>query len=281
MSEKIAAIGGRARVSFGGAWDSLKKYGGGVLEAARNTRDMQTTATKAFRSVGKEMAKLTDNKTINKAAQGRAMGPLDKVNIRKAAAAAEREYKKHGEIRNTMFAGQNIQMVRSFASSMEVMQLKSRTGFQRIGQAGKAAALTIVVAFQGAKLAVTGAMVGMQKLATGFGKVMSKAISAAGWIGVFMLLKDMFDELQKRPADIAMAIAKMMDMINSVIFKGLNFIMPKVLWVVDQFVDAWWGVYDGVKSVFDKIAEGIAKARDEKTNIARDSTIVRLKLNAY
>ena len=90
LSEKIAAIGGRARVSFGGAWDSLKKYGGGVLEAARNTRDMQTTATKAFRSVGKEMAKLTDNKTINKAAQGRAMGPLDKVNIRKAAAAAER-----------------------------------------------------------------------------------------------------------------------------------------------------------------------------------------------
>ena len=271
LSEKIAAIGGRAKVSFGNAWNSLKKYGGGVLEAARNTRDMQSTATKAFKSVGKEMAKLTDNKTIGKAARGQALGPLDKHNIRRAAKSAENEYRKHGEIRNGMFKGQNIEMVRSFTGSMGAMEVKGRSGFQRIGQAGKAAALTIVVAFQGAKLAVTGAMVGMQKLAAGFGKVMSKAISAAGWIGVFMLLKDMFDELQKRPADIAMAIARMMDMVNSVIFKGLNFIMPKVLWVVDQFVDAWWGVYDGVKSVFDKIAEGIAKALEAIHNTFRSA----------
>ena len=45
--------------------------------------------------------------------------------------------------------------------------------------------------------------------------------------------------------------------------------MPKVLWVVDQFVDAWWGVYDGVKAVFDKIAEGIAKALDAIHNTFR------------
>tara|TARA_R100000231_G_scaffold86790_1_gene65891 strand:- start:8344 stop:11433 length:3090 start_codon:yes stop_codon:yes gene_type:complete len=128
-----------------------------------------------------------DSPVLARAAVGEMRG-ADSANLNKALRSAEAQYAKHGKIVTGIFKGKDIKIVKSLRNSFNQMNTQTQTFAQKTGVFVKQVELQFKVMGTRIKSAWSATMAGMTRAGQGFVTGMNKLLSAAGFIGIIVLL---------------------------------------------------------------------------------------------
>ena len=207
-------------------------------------------AQKGAKGLMGQNKKLGGSALLGKVASGVALSPAQKGQLNKILKDAEFSYKRHGKITTGMFKGVNIEIVRGFATSFSQIDARAMTTGQRMKVAFKSATLQANVLATTLKTKVAGAFVVVGKAAGVMGGAISKALSFAGFIGVLLMIKELFMAIFNSPYTILLNSAKLVDGILSVMAKAFNATARGILGVVES-------ISTGVLSLFGMLKDGI------------------------
>ena len=207
-------------------------------------------AQKGAKGLMSQNKKLAGSALLGKVASGVALSPAQKGQLNKILKDAEFSYKRHGKITTGMFKGINIELVRGFTSAFSQIDARVMTTGQRMKVAFKSATLQASVLATTLKTKVAGAFVVVGKAAGVMGGAISKAMSFAGFIGVLLVIKELFMAIFNSPYTILLNAAKLIDGVLSVMAKAFNMTARGILGVVES-------IGTGVLSLFGMLKKGI------------------------
>jgi len=257
--ERVKKMGEESKTAHQESKEALSAYIAKMKEAAAQAAATQKKGKAGMQTGAAAMvASGSKNKTLQKVASGETLSGLDKHNIAKAIKSAETQYKKHGEVRNGMFQGQNIKMVRDFDKSMKMMTVSGGRSFKRIAASGKTAAMAVVVSMKWMGVQSKAALIGMAKAADWLGGKLSKLISIASGIGIAVMLYEMGKQIAENIYSIGLMFSKVLDSILNFIAPFVNMTVKWFLGMVDEIIDAWNWLKTSVAKIVNKIASGIA-----------------------
>ena len=267
FNERVRKMGEESKQSFATARAGLMDYVRGVKEASKAVVQSRAMGARGVQSGAQGMvAAGSTNKTLQKAASGATLSGLDKMNIAKALKSAERQFKEFGEIRNGMFKGMNIKMVRDFGKSMDMMNAKGAGVFKRIGQVGVASARLVGSAYQAMGVVATGAIRGVAIAVNFLGGAMSKLFKIASGIGIAVMVVEMFVTIKENLFSILLFIAKMFDNVLGLAAPFINKFAKGFLGLVDSVKNAFTAMRNGIAEIMNKIVTGIRDTFDEAVN---------------
>lgn len=245
--------------------NDFKAAGAAVIQ----TRGLGAKGVQA--AAARMVAQGSDSKTLQKAAGGATLSGLDKANISKALKSAEAQYAQHGKIVTGIFKGRDIELVRSFATSMDQMNIKGISTFERIKTAGVASAKGIQVAFKGMRIAVTGSLLKIQKVAGKVAKGVQKVISIASGIGIGVMIFEMGKQIQENLFTIADSFAGVLDKIVEFVTPFADGIIRSFLGMIDKIRNGFTSLRNTVAETVNAIADGIRKNFIAAINFAIDA----------
>ena len=178
-----------------------------VLEASK-----AKAGIKAQKQAGGFVERGSSSKILGKLAGDPAsLNKADEANLRKAFKSAEAQYRKTGKITTGIFAGENIKRVRGFEQTMKSMTASHSTFSMKFMSVHKKSWLYIKKIWAGGGKAFAVTMKGMATVASGAGKILSKALGVLGIIGTITILVEAFSELKRSVYDITLSILGFVD----------------------------------------------------------------------
>ena len=218
------------------------------------------------------------SKLVQKAAAGTLTDPKQIGQLKAHLKKAETEYRIHGEIRKGVFKGANIAQIQGLKVSLSRMGKDHMSFFQRQKMRYKSMTLTAKVAYS--KIAAVGtkslSMVGAA--ATRMAGAMNKAMKLAGFIGMFMMILEIGQQVMQAPMDIVMAVLRGVDSIIKGALIGIGML-------IDGIGNMWAGIYNtivtgvnflakfvGLENPIELLSTSTTAATDYMENLA-DSSI--------
>ena len=260
------AVFGAIGISIAKSMIPLEELGGGFTEFFNKTDEGFNNAKKQFMDYGSQIKKVDQeikssregalkaasskvidvggdkaqkSKILQKMKDGMALTPQEKARIKRSIREAEAEYAKFGKVTKGMFAGVKIALVRDVGMSLKQTERQAVTFGMRFGRVMKQATLGAKLLATTLKVGVGGALKFVGATARFTGGLISKALNMAGFIGIFVLIKEMVQEILNAPHSIVMRIGSAVDTI-------LGFIMP----YADRLIKAILGVADSAINLF-------------------------------
>ena len=188
------------------------------------------------------------SKLVKKAAAGKLTDPKQIGQLKAHLKKAETEYRIHGEVRKGIFKGADLAQIQSLKSALTTMGKDHLTFFQRQKMNFKSMTLTAQVAFSKIKAAGTRALSAVGTAATKMGSAMNKAMKMAGFIGMFMMILEIGQQLMQAPMDIVMAVLRGVDFIIKAALKGIGM-------MIDGVGNMWAAIYNTIVSGVNFLAE--------------------------
>ncbi len=190
----------------------------------------------------------TRSKLVQKAQMGKLTDPKEIGQLKAHLQKAIQQHKRYGKVVRGIFKGADMEKMVSFKAALDTMNVQEMTFFQRQKARLKGAKLSFKVFFttiqMGAKLAFTG----MAKAAMGFGRALNRILSAAGFIGIFVMLFQMMKQLKANAFDILQSVVK-----------GFQFVVNSVLSFMSTPLTAIGKFIDAVRNSFNTLRNSITK----------------------
>ena len=188
------------------------------------------------------------SKLVQKAAAGNLTDPKQIGQLKALLKKAETEYRLHKEIRKGVFKGADLAQIQSLKSALTTMGKDHMTFFQRRKMDYKSMTLTAKVAFSKIKAFGTRALSAVGTAATKMGSAMNKAMKLAGFIGMFMMIIEIGQQLMQAPMDIVMGVLRGLDFIVKAAMKGIGML-------IDATGNLWAGIYNTIVTGVNFLAE--------------------------
>lgn len=203
----IGKVGGALSTKLGSVTDTaianLDKITVKLDQIEKDIADTKQSAASAADKVLKTQPK---SKILKKVAEGKELTGLDKKNLQKAMAAAERQYKEHGKAVKGIFEDVSEEVYRDFEKKFRDIDKKVLTKFDK---AVKASATAAKRSFQGIGLLAkfTAGGIGLAgKAVNKFGAAFSKGFV---WLGIIGALANTFKDLISAPDTAAKSVVNM------------------------------------------------------------------------
>ena len=174
-------------------------------EAAAETRSQGATELKS--GAGKAIEAGATSPVLQRAAKGQMAGP-DKKNLKKALAAAEREYAKTGKVTKGIFKKVGIDIAREIGNGLKKTETQARTTGQRIAGVFKRTELRAKSLGAALKRGLAGGFKAVGRAATMAGKAMNMAMKATVILGVIQMIYDMIMAVVNAPRTMLDGIIK-------------------------------------------------------------------------
>ena len=217
------------------------------------------------------------SKLVQKAAAGNLTDPKQIGQLKAHLKKAETEYRIHGEIRKGVFKGADLAQIQSLKSALATMGKDHMSFFQRQKMNYKSMTLTAKVAFSKIKAVGTRALSAVGTAATKMGSAMNKAMKMAGFIGMFMMIIEIGQQLMQAPMDIVMGVLRGVDFIVKSAMKGIGML-------IDGIGNMWAGIYNtivtgvnylakfvGLENPIELLSTSTTTATDYMENLANSS----------
>ena len=209
-----------------------------ALEAA-NSKSVQGSA----KALGPRKSKLITSAQKGTLTDPKQIGQL-KAHLRKA----EQEYKTHGKVRKGIFEGASQAELNSLKVSLKQMG-HSRKGYIKRAQLGlKQLGMTAKLQFKKIQLAGTKALVAIGRAAGRMGSAINKAMKMAGFIGMFIMILEIGEQIMQAPYTILVSILKGVDFIIKIVLKGIGMF-------IDTVGNLWSGIYNTIVTGINAIAK--------------------------
>jgi len=205
------------------------------------------------------------SRVLMKAALG-TMGGTDRANLKKALAAAEKDYLQHGKITKGIFKNLSIDIVRSMDKGFKDAATKATTGMSKISRAVENVKLRAKIASSSVKLGFTSAFALAGKAAAGFGRAMNMAMKATVILGIIQMIYDMVMALVNAPYTVLKGIVgvgkgalNMLQGISNLVIDMINYIIAQVnkLPIVQIDTVDYLTFADEINSTIDQTVENL------------------------
>ena len=218
------------------------------------------------------------SKLVQKAAAGNLTDPKQIGQLKAHLKKAETEYRLHGEIRKGVFKGADLAQIQSLKGALNTMGKDHMSFFQRQKMRYKSMTLHAKVAYSKIASVGTKALSMVGAAATRMGGAMNKAMKMAGFIGMFMMIIEIGQQLMQAPMDIVMAVLRGVDSIIKGAMVGIGML-------IDGIGNMWAGIYNtivtgvnflaqfvGLENPIELLSTSTTAATDYMENLA-DSSI--------
>ena len=245
LSERIKQIGIDSAASVQAAKDDQVNYRAEIektnaaLEAGKK-KGVQTAA----QGLGQSSSKL-----IQKAQKGELTDPKQIGSLKAHLKKAEVQFKIHGEVRKGIFKGADMAQMQGLKAALNHMGKDSMTFTQRRKLQLKSLTLATKVHYAKVRALGSAAFIGLGKVATATGKVMGKAMKLAGFIGMAMMIFEIFKTLGTKIGGIMKSITKGLDFVINGFLSGIDFLLTSYGKVLDS-------VFNTVKSGMNLLIKG-------------------------
>ena len=221
-------------------------------------------------------------KILQKMKKGMALTPQEKGIIKKAIRDAEADYRKFGEVTTQIFKGVNIAIVRDVGMALKQTEMGAVSARRTFGRVFKGIQLGAKLTGKALILGLKAPLVAIGAVAKATGFLISKAMSFAGFIGIFMIIKEAVEEIIAKPASIAISVAKGIDTVLSFLAVPINEAGRLTLALADSVVNTFNDMSFSVKTTFHNIASSILGVVDTIINgIVDGVNSMRAKINEF
>ena len=205
-------------------------------------------------------------KILQKMKKGMALTPQERGIIKKAVRDAEADYKKFGEVTKTVFRGVNIAIVRDVGMALKQTEMGAVSAGRTFGRVFKGIQLGAKFTGKALILGLKAPLVAIGKTAQLTGKLIGKAMNFAGFIDIFLIIKEAVQEILAQPFSIVMKVAGAIDTVLGFIAKPINSIAKGLFELADGTVDTFNKVEFEVKTAFFNVASAVLGAIDNIIN---------------
>ncbi len=258
FTEKLKTMRRTSLKGFAQSRKALRNYIKDFKEAGKVVVQTRGLGAKGVQAGAQAMVNQgATSPTLQRAAAGDKMTGVQKANIAKALKSAEAQYKQHGRITKGIFKDRDIATVRNFAKSMDMMNAKGASGFQRIAKAGVASARAIQVAYKFTGVAVQTVFQKAVKVAGKASRGIQKVMSFASGIGIAIMIIEMVKQIKSNLFTIIDSFMGILDKMMALIAPFIDTMIRSFLSLVDKVKNGFTGLRNGLATVLNSIAEGI------------------------
>ena len=266
IREKIQGIEEASKESLTAATREIEDFKNKIIAA---DKEMQEARAKSVQDSAKAILKEGGGQgavLLERVAKGQELSPQQKGRLKKMLRDAEAQYELHGAVIKNTFKGVGIDMIRQLSAAMNTVEGKS-TGFFK----------TLRLGFTRAKLEVnrlsvaisrglTKAFMGATKAASKAGRAFNKALSFAGFIGIFTLVFEFLKKIYNSPYTILSGLGDAVDAILGFVSPALDAIARMFLRVKDTVVNSFNEAMHSTKSTINEILQSFLGGIDSIIN---------------
>ncbi len=236
-------------------------------ELKRTEAALKASRAQSVQSAAKSIG--GPSKLVQKAAAGNLTDPKQIGQLKSLLDKAEAEYRTHGEIRKGIFKGADLAQIKSLKGALDTMGRDHLTFFQRQKMHYKSVTLSAKVYFAKVRAMGTRAFTAVGKAATKMGSAINKAMRLAGFIGMFMMIIELGEQLMNAPMSIVMGILKGVDAVIKGGMIGLGML-------IDGVRNMWAKTYNTIVGMINAGAEWLGFSApiatiDENSRTATDA----------
>ena len=184
-------IGSAADTALGKLDMKIEKIKTELAEASVNANKLKAAASKSLQSAGATLAGQTQSKFAATLARGESISPINAKRFEKDLDRVEREIIKNGEVIKGVYKGASLEAVRAMKAALKQMEVANSAAAQKTTQTWKVWLLGFKKTMLQARSSAIGAFKRIGNAAATAGRIASKALSFAGFVGVFLLVKDL------------------------------------------------------------------------------------------
>jgi hypothetical protein len=253
---------------FSNAKKQFKDYGSQIKKVDQEIKSSREGALKAASSkvIDAGGDKAQKSKILKKMKDGMALTPQEKARIKRSIREAEAEYARFGKVTKGMFAGVKIALVRDVGMSLKQTEKQAVTFGMTFGRVMKQATLGAKLLGTALKVGVAGSLKVVGASAKFAGRMMSKALNMAGFIGIFLLIKEMVVEIMNAPHSIIMRIGSAVDAILGFIMPYVDKLIKGVLLVGDKAINMFKSASFSVRTFFFDVTKAVLGNVDSLIN---------------
>ena len=270
LKTKIKEFADKHSQGFKDAKDDLKQYRV-ELDKTKQTLEQAKAAAMGDLKGQAGMAVFggSKSKILKKVAMGGALTGTDKANLDKALRSAEQQWAQHGEIRNGIFKGANIELVNDTRVSLNQITASSVQMGAKVGGVWTRMRLRSKVAFSAIKAGGVATFNAIGKSAMFMGKMVGKAMKLAGVIGMIIMAWELFQKLWANVYDMSMGILKFTDKVINAVTGGVRTAIASVIEFFADAIDTVFGsFYTALGELIKSIGVEVAKLPDFGTGVA-------------
>jgi len=270
LKAKIEGIETQSKESLAGASKAIDDFKNKVKSAdadiaASRAKNAKKSAEAILKSGGGQGSKL-----LEKVSKGQELSPQQRGQLKKMLRQAEAEYARTGTILKNTFKGVSISMVRDLSSAMDKVNAKSTGFFQRQGLLLKRLTLEINRASLALSRGMTKAWMGTARAATIAGKAFSKALSLAGFIGILLMIFELFKKIWRAPYTILASIGDAVDKVLSFFAPFIDQLNMGFLGFIDSAVNGTNNLILSIKTAINSSLTSILQGIDTIVNSITD-----------
>jgi hypothetical protein len=239
LRERIKQIGIDSAASLESAKNDQVNY---RAEIEKTNAALEAGKTKGVQSASQGLGS-SKSKLVQKAQKGELTDPKQIGQLKAHLKKAEVQFKIHGKVRKGIFKGVDIAQIQSLKAALNHMGKDSMGFIQRRKLQLKSLTLATKVHYAKVRAAGLGAFTSLTKAATRAGKAMAGAMKLAGFIGMAMMIFEIFKTLGTKIGGIMKHITK-----------GLDFVVNGFLGAIDYLLTSYGKMID---TVFNTIKKGI------------------------
>ena len=195
LKNQLVSTGSAFKTNMGGAWTNIKSAGSDVKGAYKTATASPAQLAKRTTSAASALGP-TKSVSVQALADGKKLSAAQLGQTKAMLKRAELEWKKTGKITTGAMAGQNIKKVRNLSLAIGQMNNRTRSLWTTVVQTGKLMAHS----FKGTMMLMVNiaraGYNGMKLAAKGFAFVANTAMKAAGFIGMAMMIFQVFEQLK-------------------------------------------------------------------------------------
>ena len=184
-------IGSAADDALGKLDLKIEKIKNELAEASINANKLKAAASKSLQSAGATLAGQTQSKFAATLGRGESISPINAKRFEKDLDRVEREILKSGEVIKGVYKGASLEAVRAMKAALKEMEVANAAAATKTTNTWKIWSLRFKKIMLGARSTAVTAFKGIGNAAAKAGRLAGKVLSFAGFIGVFLLVKDL------------------------------------------------------------------------------------------
>ena len=231
-------------------------WGGGITQSFKSAYDPKISGAKA-QALAKGDLKDVKSVGLGQLRKGKDLTGAQKGGLKRALAQAEAQYRKHNQVVSGMFVGKDKKTLRSLRLTLTAMDggfkgfvAKTKLGMNQLGASIKLTAKSIQASWQVA-------MARMSAAAARFGRVLNRALGVLGWVGMLVMLLDMFKGLNNMWDKILIGIGNIVKKIGEMMKKLGQFIQKLAEWSPARLLGFEGSLIGGVGKIWEMAGEGV------------------------
>jgi len=221
LSERIKQIGIDSAASVQAAEADQANY---RAEIEKTNAALEAGKKKGVQTASQGLGQ-SSSKLIQKAQKGELTDPRQIGALKSHLKKAEVQFKIHGEVRKGIFKGADMAQMQGLKAALNHMGKDSMTFTQRRKLQLKSLTLATKVHYAKVRAAGLGAFTALTRAAGFAGKAMGKAMKLAGFIGMAMMIFEVFKTLGTKVGGIMKSITKGLDFVINGFLGGIDFLL--------------------------------------------------------